>query len=119
MLQINFTDLLEDEGEKSLNGEEEIEESVEKEPEDPNEVMITLLTRFIDILGQVAANYILYLEGPVLDELKRRNQLDYERKLKKFQENKKVNVSRRGKKDDSALGEGKDDKVGVSKLLGY
>lgn len=102
-------------GDLCENGEEnpeEIEENVENEPENPSEVTLSLLTRFISILGQVAANYILYLEGPVLDELKRRNQLDYERKLKKFQDTKKGNSSmRRGKKDESALEDTRNEKL--------
>lgn len=93
---------------------EEWEENIQTEPENPSEATLILLTRFISILGQIAANYVLYLDGPILDELKRRNQLDYERKLKKFQESKRANVSiRRGKKDESSLEDTRNDKLNV------
>lgn len=76
---------------------------------------IIILTRFISVLGQVSANYILFLEGPVLNELKRRNQIDFERKMKKL--NEKKNRSLKGRRNLENSTNERSNKIEVSKLL--
>jgi len=60
-----------------------------EDPEDPSAVdmsasaILLRLTRFISLLGTVAAHYIGFLDNRVLGEFKRRNLIDFERRLKR------------------------------------